>query len=95
MDLGGPRKEFFALALREMKEKYFNPTREWSQDYETVGKIMGKQVIATSFSNIVLKLITKCLIKDHIMTCVHTKVKLICLSFIIGLAASLIKLIQF
>lgn len=46
MDFGGPRKEFFVLALREMKDQYFNPIREWSKDYEVLGKIMGNYVNA-------------------------------------------------
>ncbi|XP_078333982.1 uncharacterized protein LOC111123838 isoform X2 [Crassostrea virginica] len=45
VDLGGPRKEFFVLALRDMKEKYFNPVREWSVEYETLGKIMALSIL--------------------------------------------------
>ncbi|XP_071149970.1 uncharacterized protein [Mytilus edulis] len=41
VDLGGPRKEFFALILREIKEKYFSPLREWSPDYTVIGKIFA------------------------------------------------------
>uniref|UniRef100_A0A8W8NRB8 HECT domain-containing protein n=1 Tax=Magallana gigas TaxID=29159 RepID=A0A8W8NRB8_MAGGI len=41
VDLGGPRKEFFALVLREIKEMYFNPVKEWTpSSYEAVGKIL-------------------------------------------------------
>lgn len=40
--MGGPRKEFFSLILREIKEKYFNPMREFSNDYKVIGKIFGK-----------------------------------------------------
>lgn len=42
VDLGGPRKEFFSLVLKEIQEEYFNPVKEWSGDYEVIGKIMGK-----------------------------------------------------
>lgn len=41
VDYGGPRKEFFALVLQQIQKEYFDPVREWSDDYETVGKIMG------------------------------------------------------
>ncbi|CAG2245232.1 unnamed protein product [Mytilus edulis] len=44
VDLGGPRKEFFALILREIKEKYFSPLREWSPDYTVIGKIFGNYI---------------------------------------------------
>ncbi|KAK3593468.1 hypothetical protein CHS0354_036992 [Potamilus streckersoni] len=44
-DYGGPRKEFFRLILREIKEKYFdNGLRELlASDYETIGKVFGWQ----------------------------------------------------
>ena len=42
MDFGGPRKEFFALVLQKIQEHYFDPVKEWSGDYEVIGKIMGK-----------------------------------------------------
>ena len=41
VDLGGPRKEFFALILHEINDKYFDPVREFSPDYTVIGKIMG------------------------------------------------------
>lgn len=36
-----PRKEFFGIVLREMKEQYFDNIKEWSPDYVVLGKIMG------------------------------------------------------
>lgn len=37
VDLGGPRKEFFALVLREIKGMYLNPVKEWTpSSYETI-----------------------------------------------------------
>ncbi|XP_052281294.1 uncharacterized protein LOC127878807 [Dreissena polymorpha] len=39
-DFGGPRKEFFSLVLHCIKEEYFEPVREWSDDYEAVGRIL-------------------------------------------------------
>ena len=43
MDLGGPRKEFFLLILREIKEKLFDYGIKENQekDYHTVGVIFG------------------------------------------------------
>ena len=41
-DFGGPRKEFFTLVLQEIKENFFEPVRQLSEDYEVVGRIMGK-----------------------------------------------------
>lgn len=45
-DLGGPRKEFFRIALTLIKEKYFDfGLRELlADDYVTVGKIFGKYI---------------------------------------------------
>ena len=46
VDLGGPRKEFFALVLREIKDTYFNPVKEWSpSSYEVVGKVLGLYIL--------------------------------------------------
>ncbi|KAH3820147.1 hypothetical protein DPMN_121891 [Dreissena polymorpha] len=42
VDYGGPRKEFFSLILQQLQKEYFDPLREWSNDYEVVGKIMGR-----------------------------------------------------
>lgn len=43
-DFGGPRKEFFRLALLEIKEKYFDEGLRdlLFADYEMVGKVFGK-----------------------------------------------------
>lgn len=43
-DYGGPRKEFFRLILREIKETYFDHgLREiFSDNYLTVGIVLGK-----------------------------------------------------
>ncbi|XP_070550065.1 uncharacterized protein [Ptychodera flava] len=43
-DYGGPRKEFFRLALLKIKEKYFDAGLKMhlSEDYYLVGVIMGK-----------------------------------------------------
>ncbi|VDI19971.1 Hypothetical predicted protein [Mytilus galloprovincialis] len=41
VDLGGPRKDFFVVALREMKDQYFNYIRELSKNYTVLGKIIG------------------------------------------------------
>lgn len=43
-DYGGPRKEFFQLILREIKDTYFdNGLREILSDkYLTVGMVLGK-----------------------------------------------------
>lgn len=46
-DLGGPRKEFFMLCLREIQSKYFDKglRDSMSADYETVGVIMGLSML--------------------------------------------------
>ena len=46
-DLGGPRKEFFMLCLREIQSKYFDRgLRDYmSADYEAVGLIMGLSML--------------------------------------------------
>lgn len=46
-DLGGPRKEFFMLCLREIQSKYFDQgLRDYmSTDYEAVGLIMGLSML--------------------------------------------------
>lgn len=46
-DFGGPRKEFFQLALLEIKEKYFDHglRQHLSEDYLVVGKLLGKQLL--------------------------------------------------
>lgn len=44
VDLGGPRREFFTLVLRQIQEHYFDPVREYSDNYEIVGKILGKRL---------------------------------------------------
>lgn len=44
VDLGGPRREFFTLVLRQIQENYFDPVREYSDNYEIVGKILGKRL---------------------------------------------------
>ena len=46
-DLGGPRKEFFMLCLREIQSKYFDKgLRDYmSADYEVVGLIMGLSML--------------------------------------------------
>ncbi|XP_052269449.1 uncharacterized protein LOC127870915 isoform X4 [Dreissena polymorpha] len=44
-DFGGPRKEFFSLVLHCIKEEYFEPVREWSDDYEAVGRILALSTI--------------------------------------------------
>lgn len=45
-DYGGPRREFFMLMLREIKEKYFdlglNETKD--SDYYIVGLVIGEQL---------------------------------------------------
>jgi len=35
------KERVFSMILKEIKEKYFDPKREWSLDYEVIGKIMG------------------------------------------------------
>ena len=46
-DLGGPRREFFMLCLREIQSKYFdNGLRDYmSNDYEIVGLIIGLSML--------------------------------------------------
>ncbi|KAL3831514.1 hypothetical protein ACJMK2_023255 [Sinanodonta woodiana] len=39
VDYGGPQKEFFSMVLRDIQKEYFDPVREWSNDYEVIGKI--------------------------------------------------------
>ncbi|VDI81409.1 Hypothetical predicted protein [Mytilus galloprovincialis] len=39
---GWTRKDFFPILMREIQQKYFNPVKEWSKDYEVIGKIFGK-----------------------------------------------------
>lgn len=43
-DFGGPRKEFFRMALFEIKKKYFHQgiREHLSEDYFMVGLIMGR-----------------------------------------------------
>ena len=45
-DFGGPRKEFFRLILREIKEKLFDNglIEDFAEDYYTSGIIMGLSV---------------------------------------------------
>ncbi|VDI17898.1 Hypothetical predicted protein, partial [Mytilus galloprovincialis] len=45
VDLGGPRKEFFAILMRDIKQKYFDPVKEWSKDYEVIGKIFALSIL--------------------------------------------------
>ncbi|KAK3591317.1 hypothetical protein CHS0354_028425 [Potamilus streckersoni] len=40
VDYGGPRKEFFSMVFQEIQKEYFDPLREWSDDYEVIGKIL-------------------------------------------------------
>ena len=46
-DLGGPRKEFFMLCLREIQSKYFDKgLRDYmSEDYEVIGLIMALSIL--------------------------------------------------
>jgi hypothetical protein len=46
IDQGGPRKEFFALLLSAIKEKYFDKgLRDFMpDDYTVIGKVMGKKI---------------------------------------------------
>ncbi|CAG2225925.1 unnamed protein product [Mytilus edulis] len=30
--------------MREIQQKYFNPVKEWSKDYEVIGKIFGLEI---------------------------------------------------
>lgn len=41
-DYGGPRREFFSLILRHIKDEFFEPVREWAVHYEAIGRIMGR-----------------------------------------------------
>lgn len=47
VDLGGPRKEFFLLILREIKEKLFDDGVKENQekDYHTVGVIFALSML--------------------------------------------------
>lgn len=45
VDLGGPRREFFTLVLRQIQEHYFDPVREYSDNYEIVGKILALSML--------------------------------------------------
>ena len=46
-DYGGPRKEFFGICLKAIKEKYFDDgfLDHKEQVYNTIGLIMGKSSI--------------------------------------------------
>lgn len=45
-DFGGPRKEFFSIILRSIKEKFFdNGIIPDNDDYETVGLILGMSML--------------------------------------------------
>ena len=44
-DLGGPRREFFRLCLREIKEYYFDNKLRASRAYEQVGKILSLSIL--------------------------------------------------
>lgn len=60
VDLGGPRKEFFALVLREIKEMYFNPVKEWTpSSYEAVGKILGIVCYKTKIQDYIIEEVSK------------------------------------
>ncbi|XP_052266335.1 uncharacterized protein LOC127868526 [Dreissena polymorpha] len=41
VDYGGPRKEFFCLILQTLQTEYFDPVKEWCNNYEIIGKIMA------------------------------------------------------
>ncbi len=43
-DFGGPRKEFFVMIMREIKEKYFDKglLTAFREDYVTIGISFGK-----------------------------------------------------
>ncbi|KAL3843283.1 hypothetical protein ACJMK2_021225 [Sinanodonta woodiana] len=45
VDYGGPRKEFFSMVLRDIQKEYFDPVREWSNDYEVIGKIFALSIL--------------------------------------------------
>lgn len=47
IDQGGPRKEFLALILSAIKEKYFDKgLREFmAADYTVIGKLIGEYVL--------------------------------------------------
>ncbi|KAL5017178.1 hypothetical protein ScPMuIL_006767 [Solemya velum] len=46
VDLGGPRKEFFGLILRETKKIHFDVRRPLKlKDYETIGKIFALSIL--------------------------------------------------
>lgn len=66
-DLGGPRKEFFMLCLREIQSKYFDKgLRDYmSADYEVVGLIMGLSMLQNGR---VPHFLTEEIIKETFMT---------------------------
>ncbi|CAB3985662.1 RNA-directed DNA polymerase from transposon X-element [Paramuricea clavata] len=66
-DLGGPRKEFFMLCLREIQSKYFaKGLRDYmSADYEVVGLIM---VLSMLQNGCVPHFLTEEIIKETFMT---------------------------
>jgi len=57
LDYGGPRKEFFRLALSEIKKKYFDQgiREHLFEDYFMVGLIMGKAPCFHQFVSVLIK----------------------------------------
>ena len=51
IDYGGPRKEFFQLALNAIEKKFFNMAnlRDYSKDYFAIGRIMCKKFYSYFF----------------------------------------------
>lgn len=78
VDMGGPRKEFFNLILKEIRDKYFSPVREFASDYEVIGKIMALSLLQNGtlprlFSPEIIEEVFKT--EDHISTTCRPFVK--------------------
>jgi hypothetical protein len=73
-DSGGPRKEFFRLCMRKIKEKYFDKGLRTllADEYEEVGKIMSLSILQTgSFLHFLSeKIVQELFFEEHPSPCV-------------------------
>ena len=81
-DLGGPRREFFRLCLREIKEYYFDNSlcTLLADEYEQVGKILSLSILQNGpFPHFLSQQIVRELFfKEHPSPCVSQLRKGVC-----------------